>query len=111
MIKNIKNFIKMKKFNKLAKNIVTQCKWTMEELENQLYYAKKDELIFFDDFMCPCIIKKDAVVDFYNTLKEISIYGIKPENMNLLENLNKRAAGIINSQLYSYIYDIQRLML
>lgn len=111
MIKNIKNFIKMKKFNKLSKNIVTQCTWTMEELENQLYYAKKDELIFFDDFMCPCTIKKDAVVDFYNNLKEIVTYGVKPETMNLLDNLNKRITGIINSELYSYIYELQRLML
>ena len=111
MIKNIKNFIKMKKFNKLSKNIITQCRWTMEELENQLYYAKKDELIFFDDFMCPCSIKKDEVVDFYNNLKEIVTYGVKPETMNLLDNLNKRITGIINSELYSYIYELQRLML
>ena len=110
MIKKIKSFIRMKKFKKLAKNIVTQCTWTMDELENRIYYAE-DKLIFFDDFMCPCSIKKDEVVDFYNNLKEIVTYGVKPETMNLLDNLNKRITGIINSELYSYIYELQRLML
>lgn len=106
----IKKFIGKRKFNKLAKKIITQCRWTIEDLENRIYYAE-DKLIFFDEFMCPCSIEKTKVVDFNNSLKEIITYGVKSETMNLLENLDKKVTGIINSELHSYIYEIQKLML
>ena len=106
----IKKFIRKRKFNKLATKILTQCTWTIEELENRICYSDK-ELIFFDEFMCPCAIEKEKVVDFNNSLKEIVTYGVKSQTMNLLKNLDKKVTGIINSELYSCIYEIQKLML
>ena len=108
MINKIKSLILKRKFNKLAKRIVIQCTWTLNELEERLN-SNSETLTFFDDFMCPCRIKKDDLIDFYNYLKEIVAYGVKPENINLLDNLNKRITGIVNSQLYSYIYELQTL--
>lgn len=108
MIKKIKSIIIKRKFNKLSKGIITQCTWTKKELEEYIN-STSSTLTFFDEFMCPCSIKKEKVVDFYNSLTEIVTYGITAKTMYLLENFDKRVLGIVNPDLRYSIHNLKKL--